>query len=84
MHTKKMVFDPGTPQFEGKNPVILYCGLSRASSLGKNINNSSFYLTGSNATIERLTNIKFKKNKQYELYEKVAQRQEWMSYLNKR
>ena len=79
-----MVFDPGTTKFEGNNPGILYCGLSRASTLGENINHSSFYLHGTNATMQRLTNVKFKQNRPNELYIKVAQRQDWISYLNKR
>jgi hypothetical protein len=53
-----MVFNPGTSRFEGSNPGLFYVGLlSRVTTLGTSIDDSSFYLAGGNADIGRLTDL---------------------------
>ncbi|GFH49544.1 ATP-dependent DNA helicase PIF1-like [Chaetoceros tenuissimus] len=44
-----MVFNPGKTSFEGRNPGLLYTGISRATSLGANdVNRSAIYFNCSN------------------------------------
>ena len=83
-----MVFEPGTTSFEGHNPGILYTGLSRAKTLGLgNINQSAFYLTGSNATYDRITNLKYYRRKTSNAksqYKSINRRQKWVDFLDER
>ena len=82
---KCMVFSPGTAAFEAVNPGLLYTGLSRATTLGcGDINSSSIYFSGSNATFDRFTNLKYfrTKNKQNQIYLRVRQRERWVQYLD--
>ena len=87
--SKIMVFEPGTSSFEGFNPGIFYTGLSRAKTLGLgDINKSAFYLNGSNATYDRITNLKFyrrrTKTKQNIPYKSIQRRQKWINFLDQR
>lgn len=82
---KFMVFNPGDTGFEGRCPGLLYTGLSRASSLGNDVNSSSFYLHGSNATIDRLTDVihsRSNKNKG-DVYKAIQTRRHWIHFLGK-
>lgn len=79
-----MVFNPGTPRFEGSNPGLFYVGLSRVTTLGSSINDSSFYLAGPHADLDRLTDqIHFRCSKNRE-YARVSQRSKWIHYLDKK
>jgi hypothetical protein len=79
-----MVFNPGTSRFEGSNPGLFYVGLSRVTTLGSSIEDSSFYLAGGNADLDRLTDLIHFRCSKYREYARVAQRSSWIEYLNKK
>ncbi len=83
---KFMVFNPGNTGFEGRCPGLLYTGLSRASSLGNDINSSSFYLHGHDATMDRLTDVIHSRSHRNRgnLYKAIETRNQWIHFLSKK
>lgn len=79
-----MVFNPGTSRFEGSNPGLFYVGLSRVTTLGSSIDDSSFYLAGGNADIGRLTDLIHFRCSKSRRYARVVQRSSWIQYLDNR
>ena len=79
---KQIVVDVGKAQFEAINPGVLYTALSRASTIGKNQQQSAIYFSGP-LTKDRLMNVKYKRNcyGKKQLYEKVQMRNKWVEYL---
>lgn len=80
-----VVVDVGTSKFEAINPGLLYTALSRATTLGNfDKDKSALYLSGP-VSIDRITNVKFKRNGKNKgnKYDKIIQKEKWVQHLNK-
>jgi hypothetical protein len=78
----RIICDPGTKTFEGRNPGLFYTILSRITTLG-DINNkmsSAIYFTGENMSPDRILNITKGANNQY--FKRVQLRNQWVHLLN--
>jgi GTPase SAR1 family protein len=80
--TIRIICDPGTKTFEGRNPGLFYTILSRITTLG-DINDkmsSAIYFTGENMTPDRILNITKGANNQH--FKRVNLRNQWVRLLN--
>ena len=76
-----IIYEPGTNQFEGSNPGLLYMGVSRATTAGTGELNSAVYFTGTNMNRHRVLNLT-KKRDGYTMYKKVELRKAWVERLD--
>ena len=76
-----ITYEPGTNQFEGSNPGLLYMGVSRATTAGTGELNSAVYFTGTNMNRHRVLNLT-KKRDGYTMYKKVELRKAWVERLD--
>ena len=75
---KRIIVDPGTKQFEGRNPGLFYTIHSRGTTLGKDKMSSSMYFIGENMNIPRIKNITQQITGR--LFKRVYERDEWVNY----
>ena len=78
-----IVVDIGSSKFESTNIGLLYTAISRASTLGNgDVNKSAIYFNGQDFTIDRLTNVRYKRSGQKQPYDKIKMRDSWIDHLN--
>ena len=77
---KRLIFNPGTRDFELKNPGLFYSLMSKGTTLGKEGEqlSSAIYFDGINMNPARILNIT--KTKQGYDCKKVAMRKMWVEY----
>ena len=79
-----VICDPGTKMFEGSKAIgLLYTLCSRCTTIGteNNLQSSALFFDGPDMTYGRIKNLFRKQNGV--LFEKIRQRQLWVSYLDK-
>ena len=79
---KRIIVDPGTKEFEGKNVGLFYQLLSRATTIGNREDkmSSAIYFQGQNFTRARFQNLTIGAKNQ--TYKKAELRREWVKYLH--
>jgi hypothetical protein len=78
---QKIIIDPGSRAFEGKNVGLLYQLLGRPTTIGTEDDkfSSAMYFTGSNFNRERITNLTMDANNKP--FKKAVLRKRWVDYL---
>ena len=79
---KRIIVDPGTREFEGKNVGLFYQLLSRATTIGNREDkmSSAIYFQGQNYTRARFQNLTIGAKNQP--YKKAELRRKWVQYLH--
>ncbi len=78
---QRIICDPGTKEFEGRNPGLFYTTFSRATTLGKDKMSSAIYFKGPNMTPDRVMNMRVGKNGR--LFKHPRLRDQWVWKLTK-
>ena len=80
---QKIIIDPGTRSFEGKNCGLLYTCAGRGTTMGEEDDklSSAIYFDGPHFCRSRFENLTMGANKA--LYKKARLRKEWVAFLNK-
>ncbi len=78
----KNILDPGSRKFEQMNPVSLYVGLTRVTTMGdESIKNSAIRFCGNKITPERMINMTRVKGRMGRTTLNIQRRNRWMEHL---
>jgi GTPase SAR1 family protein len=80
---QRIICDPGSKEFEGRNPGLFYTTFSRATTLGDDANkmSSAIYFKGANMSPDRAMNMRVGKNGR--LFKRPRLRDQWVQKLTK-
>jgi hypothetical protein len=80
---QRIICDPGSKEFEGRNPGLFYTTFSRATTLGNlgDKMSSAIYFKGANMTPDRVMNMRVGKNGR--LFKRPCLRDQWVRKLTK-
>jgi GTPase SAR1 family protein len=80
---QRIICDPGSKEFEGRNPGLFYTTFSRATTLGDDADkmSSAIYFKGANMSPDRVMNMRVGKNGR--LFKRPKLRDQWVRKLMK-